>query len=254
VAEVYPVSSSAQLTLLPWLLGWQPPADRTRFAAGLHLGSALGVAAALRDDVRALNPAQVRRTVLSAAPAAVAGLLLHGAVERRLGRPGPTAALLAAAGLALLVADRHAESPGPMTPSRSRWGGFVGESNLDSPTKPPQGVGELRGAAAAQVLALAPGVSRTGATLTALRGRGVPRDEALRTSLLMSLPITLGAAGLTAIRGREVPPVVPTVVAGISAYTAARRVRATERFVTTSVIYRLALAAAVAHRLRKDPT
>ncbi|MCW2614074.1 MAG: Bacitracin resistance protein BacA, partial [Frankiales bacterium] len=45
VAEVVPVSSSAQLALLPWLTGWPQPADRTGFAAGLHAGSCVGIAA-----------------------------------------------------------------------------------------------------------------------------------------------------------------------------------------------------------------
>jgi undecaprenyl-diphosphatase len=102
------------------------------------------------------------------------------------------------------------------------------------------------------VVALAPGVSRTGATLTALRARGVDREEALRTSLLMSLPVTLGAAGLTAVRGRELPAAVPTAVAGVTAYVAARRVRATKGFVSGSVLYRLAVAATVAVRLRRE--
>jgi hypothetical protein len=68
----------------------------------------------------------------------------------------------------------------------------------------------------------------------------------------MSLPIALGAAGLTAVRGRELPPAVPSVVAGVAAYGAARRVRATQGFVTGSVLYRLAVAAAVVVRLKRE--
>jgi undecaprenyl-diphosphatase len=180
--------------------------------------------------VRSLDPAQVRRLALSSVPAAVAGLALGNLVEKRLGRPGPTAALLAGAGVALLLADRQAESPQPASASARH----------------------TTAAALAQVAALAPGVSRTGATLTALRANGVPREEALRTSLLMSLPVTVGAAGLTAVRGSERPPLVPTAVAGVTAYVAARRVRATKGFVTGSVLYRLAVAATVAVRLRRE--
>ena len=215
---MYPVSSSAQLVLLPWLLGWEQPEDRTRFAAGLHAGSAVGLALALREDLPSLTP----RLVLTSAPAAAAGFLLLGPVERRLGRPGPTAALLAGAGVALWLADRRT--------ARGRSDG-------------------LAAAAGAQVLALAPGVSRSGATLTALRAAGVEREEALRTSLLMSLPVALGAAGLTAVRGRRLPPAVPSLVAGVAAYAAARRRPSAQRVVSGSVIYRLAVAAAVATRL-----
>jgi undecaprenyl-diphosphatase len=219
--------------LLPWLAGWQPSVDRTRFAAGLHAGSAVGLALALRHDVRTLTPAAVRRTVASAAPAALAGLLLHDAVERRLGRPGSTAALLGVAAAALWVADGQAESGNP-----GRSGAVTGR--------------DIRAAALAQIPALAPGVSRTGATLTALRARGVGRDEAMRTSLLMSVPVTLGAAGLTAVRGREVPALVPTVLAGVGAYATARRVRASRGLIAACVAYRLGLAAAVAARLRRE--
>jgi undecaprenyl pyrophosphate phosphatase UppP len=95
-------------------------------------------------------------------------------------------------------------------------------------------------------------VSRTGATLTALRAEGVPREEALRTSLLMSLPVALGAAGLTAVRGRKAPPAVPTAVAAATAFVAARRVSATPALVRGSVAYRLGLAALVARRVRKE--
>jgi undecaprenyl-diphosphatase len=56
VAEVVPVSSSAQLALVPWLLGWRQPASRTAFGATLHLGSCAGIAVAMRRDVAALEP------------------------------------------------------------------------------------------------------------------------------------------------------------------------------------------------------
>ena len=110
----------------------------------------------------------------------------------------------------------------------------------------------MAAASVAQAVALVPGVSRTGATLTALRASGVPREEALRTSLVMSLPVAVGAAGLTAVRGRQAPPAVPTAVAAAAAFVAARRVSATRGFVRGSVIYRLGLAALVARRLRKE--
>ncbi|HUR52298.1 MAG TPA: undecaprenyl-diphosphate phosphatase [Mycobacteriales bacterium] len=228
-AEVFPVSSSAQLSLLPWLARWELPADRTRFAAGLHAGSTLGLAIALRHDLARLNLSEVRRLLLSSAPAAVVGLLAHDAVDGRLGRPGPTAALLAGAGLVLWASDARADrGPSALTP------------------------GDVAAASLAQVIALAPGVSRSGATLTALRARGVPREDALRTSLLMSLPVAAGAAGLTAVRGGKAPPLVPAAVAGLTAWAAARRVAPTQRFVRGSVLYRLAVAAAVARRLRKE--
>jgi len=227
------VSSSAQLALLPWLAGWEPPADRTRFAAGLHAGSTAGLALALRDDLTSLRPAEARRLALSAAPAAVAGLLLQDVVERRLGGPRRTAALMAASAAALWVADRQGDS-----------------GQRDRPAHVTSR--DVTAASLAQVAALAPGVSRTGVTLTALRARGVDREQALRTSLLMSIPVTVGAAGLTAVRGRARPPLVPTALAAGTAYATARRVPSARTVVAASVAYRLVLAAAVAVRRAKE--
>lgn len=249
------MSSSAQLTLLPWLAGWPPPADRTRFAAGLHAGSTAGLALALRDDLLALRPAEVRRLVLSAAPAAVGGLLLHDLVERRLGGPRRTAALMTASAAALWVADRQGDS-GP--PRRPRARGNVGPpgGGPGLPRSREVSARDITTASLAQIASLAPGVSRSGVTMTALRARGVDREQAFRTSLLMSLPVTVGAALLTAVRGRARPPLVPAALAGATAYAAARRVPPARRVVAVSVAYRLVEAAAVPAvaraRRRKD--
>ena len=93
---------------------------------------------------------------------------------------------------------------------------------------------------------------QAGVTLTALRARGVDREQALRTSLLMSIPVTVGAAGLTAVRGRARPPLVPTALAAGTAYATARRVPSARTVVAASVAYRLVLAAAVAVRRAKE--
>ncbi|HUR14537.1 MAG TPA: undecaprenyl-diphosphate phosphatase [Mycobacteriales bacterium] len=241
-SEVYPVSSSAQLALLPWLAGWSQPADRTQLAAGLHAGSTVGLALALRDDLAALRLAEARGLALSAAPAAVAGLLLQDVVERRLGGPRRTAVLMAASAAALWVVDRQAASD-PRPRDHGKGAPPLGGAGLPRSLK--VGAGDLTAAAFAQVAALAPGVSRTGVTLTALRARGVDREPALRTSLLMSLPVTVGAAALTALRGRSWPAPVPSALAGITAYAAARRVPPARTVIAASVAYRLVVALAV---------
>ena len=164
---------------------------------------------------------------LTAVPAAAVGLVAQDAVERRLGRPGPTAALLAGAGLAMWAADRR-----PQTRS--------------------VGPREAAAAALAQVVALAPGVSRAGATMTALRAAGVHREEAATFSMLMSLPITAGAAGLTLLRSGAAPPppvLVGAPVAALAAATVAGRARASRRLLSGAALYRLAVAAAVVVRL-----
>ncbi|MCU1691083.1 MAG: undecaprenyl-diphosphatase, partial [Frankiales bacterium] len=103
-------------------------------------------------------------------------------------------------------------------------------------------------ASLAQVAALAPGVSRSGATLTALRALRVPREQAHRFSLLLSLPVTAGAGVLTLARGGRPgglavgAPVAALV--GAAAVTAARG--HADRLLSGAVAYRLALAATVA--------
>jgi undecaprenyl-diphosphatase len=274
VAEVVPVSSSGQLVLLPWLLGWPPPRDRTTFAAGLHAGSCLGIAWAVRADLRALD----RRTALLVAgaslPAAVAGALAADAVEERLGRPPQLAALLAVAGLGMWAVDARAERRGSET-GRCSAGGRRGGAPVaatvppgrqvppsapddPAPARPAVGLREAALAGAAQVVALVPGVSRAGATLTALRAAGVPRAEAERFSLLMSLPVTAGAAALTLARtdrtdlaGRACELAPGAVTAAVAGSLAVRRRSARPGTpLRGAALYRLGLAIAVVLRLR----
>lgn len=234
VAEVVPVSSSAQLVLLPWLAGWQQPAHRTAFAAALHGGSCAGIALALRPELRALIRDRRRAAVLLASclPAAAAGLVAGDTVERRLGGPGQLAAALAAGGALLWLADRQ---PGNVAAA---------------------GPPELAAASLAQAAALVPGVSRQGATLTALRLLRVERAEASVVSLLMSLPVTAGAALLPLARAdrpqlRALAPLlavgVPT--AAVSAALSARVWRhGPDGSVPAAAGYRVALAGVVAAR------
>ena len=226
------MSSSAHLTVVPWLLGWPAAADRTTLAAGLHAGSCVGIALAL-------GPPPLRTGLLAAAtsaPAAVAGLLLADAVEARLGRPAQLAALLAGAGVVLALADRR-------------------------PQDRAVGAREAAYAALAQVSALAPGVSRSGAALTALRAARVGRGEAEHFSLLMSLPVTAGAALLTLARSDRAqlqalagPLAVGVPAAGLAGWASARLLsRRGGQALVMFGAYRLALAAAIVVRLRTSP-
>jgi undecaprenyl-diphosphatase len=170
------VSSSGHLALLPHLLGWpyaKLPADvRKTFEVALHAGSAPALLLALRRE-----PAvDLQLIALTLAPAAVAGLLLERLVEERLGGPRSVAAAQVLAGAALLAADRMPERRSTPTP-----------------------VDHLA-VGAAQALALAPGVSRSGAALTAARLRGLSREAAASLALRAALPVTAGAGVLKGAR------------------------------------------------------
>ena len=237
VAEVVPVSSSAQLVLVPELLGWPSPQDRTLSAALLHAGSCAGIAWSLRDQIRQLGARELGLLAAASLPAAAAGLLGADAVEQRLGRPPQLAALLAGAGLVMWWVDQRAQQ---------------------RPGTSAVGAREAAWAGLAQPLALIPGLSRSGVTLTALRATGVERAAAQRFCVLMSLPVTAGAAGLTLVRARRgsaaavrrtAPGIVTAALAGaVTTRTASRRA-----FIPTSgpALYRLAVAAGTAVRLSR---
>jgi undecaprenyl-diphosphatase len=180
--ELLPVSSSAHTTLIPWLAGWSyeefDPAVRKSFEVALHAGTA----AALAID-RCAWPLRIAEgpidvLLLAIVPPALAGYALEGPIERRLGTPiSIVAGLLTGAG-AMALADR-----------RSGQRGFEQAGRLD---------GLMLGLA--QALALAPGVSRSGATLAVARARSFEPDAARRLSWWVGAPVILGAGALRAQR------------------------------------------------------
>lgn len=191
-AELLPVSSSGHLVLMPALLGWRyqdlDPADRKAFEVALHAATAAGLALALRAEVaraaRALDRRGALALALATAPATVAGLALHDPIAGRLSAPRRVAAAQIAAGTALALADRR--------PTDRRLG--------DDPLREAAAVG------VAQATALAPGVSRGGAALTALRMMRFDRRSASIASRHAAAPVVLGAGVLEAVRLARRPP------------------------------------------------
>jgi undecaprenyl-diphosphatase len=186
--ELLPVSSSAHTILIPLLAGWPyeelEPQLRKSFEVALHAGA--GVALGLgtrRHAVDAGGGLGRRRTgvlALAVLPPAIAGLALEQVIERRLGGPRSTATGLAVGAVAMALAD--ARSPGGRRGAREPglYDGLV--------------------LGLAQTAALAPGVSRNGAALTAARARGFSRAQAHALSRLVGLPVILGASTLKGAR------------------------------------------------------
>ena len=188
LTEFLPISSSGHLVLVPWLFGW--PEHSLAFDAALHLGTSValigyfwrdwlelirGVLAGLRDPAarRERRWRLAWLLVLGSLPAGLVGLLFESAIERLVREPWLVAVLLIAFGLLMLAADRAA--------ARRR--------GIDD-----VGLADALLVGLAQVLALAPGVSRSGITITAGLLLGLDRPAAARFSFLLSAPITLAAA------------------------------------------------------------
>lgn len=185
-AELLPVSSSGHLVLLPAMLGWRyrelDPEIRKSFEVALHAGGAAALLIGLRKEVleylRSFRTHNLATLTLSFAPAAVIALRFERAIERRLSEPRPVAISLLAGSAAMAFADGRPEERG-----RS-------EANL----------GDAVVIGVAQAFALAPGVSRNGATLAAARWRRFRRADANVISRQIALPVIVGALALKGAR------------------------------------------------------
>lgn len=187
LSEFLPISSSGHLRLVPWLFGWdefagQPPSFEKTFDVALHIGTLLGAIAYFRADLVRLARAGFTQPrsedgriawllVVSALPAAITGGLLADTIEEKTGQIWLIALMLIVFGLVLLAADR-------LTGTRTLADFRLRDALL-------MGAG--------QAVALQPGVSRSGVTITAGRWIGFDRDSTARIAFLMSLPITAGA-------------------------------------------------------------
>jgi undecaprenyl-diphosphatase len=245
--ELLPISSSAHTVLIPWLAGWsysELDAElRKSFEVALHAGAGLALAIEMRNELVDATLKLDRRRVgviaLSLAPPALAGYALRRSIERRLGGPRTIAAGLLAGALAMALADGH---PGP-------------HERRSQDASPRDGLA----LGLAQALALIPGVSRNGATLTAARARGFGRADAQTLSWHAALPVILGASALSARRlaaGDGPRGVAGAIAAGggaafLSTLASARMLRGTRRDGCSLLpfsVYRALLAGLVVRR------
>ena len=190
ITEFLPISSSGHLAILPWAFQWSSPVlNSLPFAVALHVGTLLAVLLVFWRDVLSLATAFLtsirerdiqadpeRRLawllVLATLPAVVAGLLLEEAATTVLRSPWIIAAALAGVGIILWIVD--ARHTGERTCDSLGWRGalFIG---------------------LAQALAIVPGVSRSGSTITMGMLLGLSRVQAARFSFLLMAPIIFGA-------------------------------------------------------------
>jgi undecaprenyl-diphosphatase len=246
LGEFLPISSSGHLIVAPWLLGWD--VQSLSFDVALHVGTLAAVLWAFRGDWitilgRAWHGLRQGRPLaepegrllgmlaLASIPAAVAGLLLEDWAETVFRSPALVAVTMAVMGIVLFLADRRAETAGPSRPVTLRDALLIG---------------------CAQALALVPGVSRSGATITMGLFLGYRREEAARFSFLLATPITFGAALLKVPHLFEGDDAVGPVLIGMAAAAVVGflSIRVLLTYVRTRtyrpfVVYRLAFAAMV---------
>jgi undecaprenyl-diphosphatase len=189
--ELLPISSSGHLILVPWIANWHyletHETFNKTFDVSLHLGTLVAVVVYFWHDIvriarawahtfrtrRAETPDErIAWYVLAATvPAGIAGALGESAFENHLGQPWQIAIFLAFFGILLWIADRRPELR-EIEDLRFRTAFLIGIS---------------------QILALMPGVSRSGITITTGRFAGLSRDAAARFSFLLLIPVVAGA-------------------------------------------------------------
>ena len=226
LTEFLPISSSGHLILVPWLQDYRFLLDHEdfnkTFDVALHFGTLIAVVTYFRHEVvrftagflravrrRSVETVDERLSValaIGTVPAVIFGGLGSGFIEDHLGEPWMISIQLIVFGWLLLVADRLPQRRS-IEDAGNRDGLIIG---------------------LAQVLALAPGTSRSGITITAARYLGLDRDSAARFSFLLLIPVTAGAVvykGLEAAQeglpsGAAGPMIVGTIAAAISGFFA----------------------------------
>jgi undecaprenyl-diphosphatase len=247
LTEFLPVSSSGHLILVPHVFGW--PDQGLAFDAVMHIGTLAALVAYFRIElVELVTGALSRRVALillaATVPAGLVGLLLGKAIEANVRSPLLIAATTAFWGLVMWLADRSARA------------------KPEQPGDPLENVGWARGlmVGVAQAVALIPGTSRSGITITAGLFAGLDRATAARFSFLLGIPITAAAGGYKLLQlmrvgvppGETGPLIAAVLAAFLSGWLAVwflvgylRR-----RSLTPFVIYRLLLALAIVFAVR----
>jgi undecaprenyl-diphosphatase len=186
LTEFLPVSSSGHLILVPHIFGW--PDQGLAFDAVMHLGTLAALLAYFRRELRDMATGALSRRlggllILATIPGGLAGVVLEKLVESKLRSPVLIAGTTAGWAIVMWIADRRA-APAPRTPG----------DPLERVT-----VGQALTVGCAQALALVPGTSRSGITITAGLLGGFDRATAARFAFLLGIPITAGAGGLKAL-------------------------------------------------------
>lgn len=251
VAELFPVSSLGHSVLIPAVIGgsWArdlnvstPESPYLAFVVGLHVATAIAlivyfwrdwvrivtglVTSVVRREVRTPDQRLAWLLVLATIPVGLTGLLLEHWFRTTLAKPTPTAIFLIVNGVILLISEHH----------RRRDTG-VDSDYVDERVSGPESDRRLAGLdvvsavgiGASQILALAPGISRSGIATVGGLVRGLSREDAARFSFLLATPVILAAGALklgdlAGPLGDGIRPQVlfGSVLSGVGAYLSVR--------------------------------
>jgi undecaprenyl-diphosphatase len=174
ITEFLPVSSTAHLILFPWFFNWSGEVDTLTFDVALHAGTLLALILFFwRDWIDIIFKKQklFGLIVLASIPAGVAGFLLNDIAENDLRKPLLISLMLIAVGFLMLIAEKANKY-----------------KNIEK-----TGLKDAIIIGIAQAIAIIPGVSRSGITISAGLFRGFEREASARFSFLLSTPIIAGA-------------------------------------------------------------
>jgi undecaprenyl-diphosphatase len=227
VTELFPVSSLGHSVLIPALVGGEwardlnvsaPESPYLAFIVGLHVATALALLLFFRRDwvrivgglVTSIRYRRMRTPaerlawliVFATIPVGIAGLLLEHVFRTTLGRPIPAAAFLIANGVVLYGGELLRRRASTTVPAEADLTGTGGPGGVRDPDAEADdrlarlsiGRGTLIGSA--QILALLPGISRSGVTMVAGLLRGLSHEDAARFSFLLATPVILAAGVL----------------------------------------------------------
>jgi len=174
ITEFLPVSSTAHLILFPWFFGWKGAIDSLTFDVALHAGTLLALIGCFWKDWLEIflhNRRLLLFLVIATIPAGTAGILFKHGIEGVLRSPLVIAVTLIVFGIVMLISER-------MKKDRTVKDVKIFDAIV---------IG------ISQAVALIPGVSRSGITISAGLFRGLKREESVRFSFLLSTPAVFGA-------------------------------------------------------------
>lgn len=210
LSEFLPISSSAHLALAPWLLGWEDPG--LAFDVALHFGTLLAVLWYFRAEWAALVRAafgilttgrietpekrRVMYLILATIPGAIGGYLLQEQAATSFRSPQLIGITVIVVGIVLWLVDKLVDQRRVLGEMRWIDALLIGLS---------------------QAVALIPGVSRSGATMTTSRGLRFDRESAAEFSFLMSMPIIVAAIVMEGPKALAESGLTNEIISGVAA-------------------------------------